>query len=968
MANGHAGVDKSSWVSQMLGATDSILAAAQNAEKTRRPTDTDGAWAIDEQKAMNRTLDSLRISQVTAALGELLSQICHLEGANDADLAETSAICRSVLPIIDSYAQAVGRFVGLQSSNHAQLANTAYKLATTLTTLCQKGFCTPSDKSDKNDSSEGNVESGTGLGDGEGAEDISKDVAPDEDLSELAQEAKREQQSGEEIEDQKDAVDMADEDLEGEMGDAPDAEDNEDGDGSGDEADQKGEMDEESGEVDDNGPSAVDEKMWDSGKDESQREKESDEAKGQANENDAAAGKKESEAQEGEEQVLDEGEDAGVGAESEEVQKETAEQMDPHTRDEENLDLPEDMAMDQKKGGESDGSDLESIASDAEARSEAGQDGEMDERDDGSREGEEDADQDEADKAEAGEEDPNDDAGSDMLMQDDKPQDSSMDPQSNAAVPPEGGSGPDQAENYEQREGQGMATGRESAEQQNEEETEDPEAKGAGASGETSTGGDEMKQEDKLPFKQIGDALHEWYKQNADIQQARQPQQSQDVRPQAEQPASKQFEHLPNEDAEADTQALGTASAEQSMALDKDQALSVNEDEQPEQLPFQDGPEDDNEQQDEGSKPEPAQFEPSDSLRHQTQSNAFVGEPTDGDVEMADDSTMSEQDEVDDVDQQLLDTHISHEDNDTEEMSLESARQAWTTHEESTRNLSLLLTEHLRLILQPTQATKMRGDFRTGKRLNIKRIIPYIASSYKRDKIWMRRSVPSKRAYQVMLAIDDSKSMLESESRHLAFETLAMITRSLSMLEVGDMSVVGFGEEVKVAHDFGSPFTSEAGAEIFKRLTFAQNRTDVRKLLQESIELFRAARLRASGSASDLWQLQLIVSDGICEDHASIRQLVRQAHEERIMIVFVVIDAGAAQQAQRQASAKQSILDLQSAEFGKDDKGEMQLKMVKYLDTFPFRYYLIVRDVQELPGVLAGALRQWFAEVVETGG
>jgi midasin len=41
--------------------------------------------------------------------------------------------------------------------------------------------------------------------------------------------------------------------------------------------------------------------------------------------------------------------------------------------------------------------------------------------------------------------------------------------------------------------------------------------------------------------------------------------------------------------------------------------------------------------------------------------------------------------------------------------------------------------------------------------------------------------------------------------------------------------------------------------------------------------------------------------------------------------------------------------------------------MVKYLDTFPFRYYLIVRDVQELPGVLAGALRQWFAEVVESG-
>jgi midasin len=38
------------------------------------------------------------------------------------------------------------------------------------------------------------------------------------------------------------------------------------------------------------------------------------------------------------------------------------------------------------------------------------------------------------------------------------------------------------------------------------------------------------------------------------------------------------------------------------------------------------------------------------------------------------------------------------------------------------------------------------------------------------------------------------------------------------------------------------------------------------------------------------------------------------------------------------------------------------------LDSFPFGYYLVVRDVRELPGVLAGALRQWFAEVVETQG
>jgi len=31
------------------------------------------------------------------------------------------------------------------------------------------------------------------------------------------------------------------------------------------------------------------------------------------------------------------------------------------------------------------------------------------------------------------------------------------------------------------------------------------------------------------------------------------------------------------------------------------------------------------------------------------------------------------------------------------------------------------------------------GDFKSGKRLNLKKIIGYIASNYNKDKIWLRR-------------------------------------------------------------------------------------------------------------------------------------------------------------------------------------------------------------------------------------
>src|SRR5205823_3454979 len=158
--------------------------------------------------------------------------------------------------------------------------------------------------------------------------------------------------------------------------------------------------------------------------------------------------------------------------------------------------------------------------------------------------------------------------------------------------------------------------------------------------------------------------------------------------------------------------------------------------------------------------------------------------------------------EIDEVDDQLSSIHLNIDVPNSQQRSFEEARALWTYYESRTRELSLSLTEQLRLILAPTLATKMRGDFRTGKRLNIKRIIPYIASQYKRDKIWMRRSVPSKRSYQIMIAIDDSSSMGESGSAALAFETLALVSKSLSMLEVGEICVVGFGEVVQVAHPF----------------------------------------------------------------------------------------------------------------------------------------------------------------------
>merc|ERR1719320_922364 len=108
--------------------------------------------------------------------------------------------------------------------------------------------------------------------------------------------------------------------------------------------------------------------------------------------------------------------------------------------------------------------------------------------------------------------------------------------------------------------------------------------------------------------------------------------------------------------------------------------------------------------------------------------------------------------------------------------------------------LSHQLCEQLRLILEPTKASKLQGDFRTGKRLNMRKIIPYIASQFKKDKIWLRRVKPNKREFQIAVALDDSSSMADNKSRTLALSSLNTLSSALALLEAGQLGVLRFGK------------------------------------------------------------------------------------------------------------------------------------------------------------------------------
>ncbi|XP_010261987.1 PREDICTED: midasin isoform X2 [Nelumbo nucifera] len=281
-----------------------------------------------------------------------------------------------------------------------------------------------------------------------------------------------------------------------------------------------------------------------------------------------------------------------------------------------------------------------------------------------------------------------------------------------------------------------------------------------------------------------------------------------------------------------------------------------------------------------------------------------------------------------------------------------NASALWRRYELLTTRLSQELAEQLRLVMQPTLASKLQGDYKTGKRINMKKVIPYIASHYRKDKIWLRRTRPNKRDYQVVVAVDDSRSMSESRCGDVAIEALVTVCRAMSQLEVGKMAVTSFGKKgnIRVLHDFDQPFTGEAGVKMISSLTFKQENTiadepmvDLLKYLNNMLDA-AVANARLPSGQNPLQQLILIIADGRFHEKESLKRCVRDVLSRKRMVAFLLLD-----------SPEESIMDLMEASF----KGE-KITFSKYLDSFPFPYYIILKNIEALPRTLADLLRQWF--------
>ncbi|KIY74066.1 P-loop containing nucleoside triphosphate hydrolase protein [Cylindrobasidium torrendii FP15055 ss-10] len=927
----------------------------------------------------------------------VFASLTHVAFASVIQVPERFSSLQRFLPFVEQYFALATDQLTLHAHWMKSLFKLSFVLCSLLRSLATEGFCKPPDSEDTGDG--GAAESmteGLGMGEGTGDKNVSNEIEEEHQVEGL----KGEENPDGEAEGGEDdnAIEMAD-DVGGDMQDVPD-EGSQSGDQSDEEEKDEDEMDEQIGDLDASDPDAVDEKLW--GDEQGPEESAKDEKTDKDHSTEQQAGESEVVAKEGEktddkekeqseqERKADEMDDEGVPEEQapeEQDPQASGAPMDDHVPEADTLDLPDDMDLGLEPDGDAKDQDDDADMVEDEDVPEDGAMEDSNVDDSTSAEENDGKDADGQAQPETGDDDMGGDDGQQGLAEtapeDDKTADDADD---GAIAPPDIGMGDDSAQVDQMRNehaeegasgeardslGAGNAMNQDPANQhsampdqpQPDQLTEPFDAQaeagedGAGTHlGQLSQGQKQGQAETQSdPRRSIGDALKEAHQTFNEILQSQRQERPSDP---SESQMAEQLEHIHPDDNASDMQALAPAEDEQTARL-RDLKLIDEEAAPQEDMPMDvDAPEPAQEVPRNQRAKEEKTGEAKSERPEEGRESAIVNQPTGtsssvntsgakGDVEMA------ETPPSEDVELAMRRWQESG-------APVEGAEGIWRLYENLTHDLAYALCEQLRLILEPTLATRLKGDYRTGKRLNMKKIIPYIASDYTKDKIWLRRTRPSQREYQILIALDDSRSMSESHSVHLAYQTMTLVSKALTRLEAGDIGIARFGQTVDIIHGFtDGPFTDQTGTRVVNAFQFDQKATNVLSLVDRSLQVLEQAReRRSSGSAAaaDLWQLEVIISDGICQDHERLRSVLRKAEEQRVMIVFIIIDSLDAQQG--------SIFTMKQVDMQTVD-GRMEMKLNRYLDTFPFEYYVVLRDVEALPEVLSTTLKQFFERVSE---
>jgi midasin len=236
----------------------------------------------------------------------------------------------------------------------------------------------------------------------------------------------------------------------------------------------------------------------------------------------------------------------------------------------------------------------------------------------------------------------------------------------------------------------------------------------------------------------------------------------------------------------------------------------------------------------------------------------------------------------------------------------------------------------------------------------MKKVISFIASHYRNDKIWLRRTLPSKRDYKILIAIDDTLSMKENNLGFFSLEAMIALTEALNKLEVGKVAVARIRDRMDLLHGFDDNYTSERAGFIVSQFEFAHcAQTSADHAMANFVcDANKLLDMQNHGNSVVNCPFVIVLSDGRFNKE-NVRRYIREAKEKRYLFIFIVLDKP---KILENGKIESGIMSLRSAV--KNEQGS--IKLVPYLKDFPFDYYCIVQDTHQLPNALGTILVQWY--------
>src|SRR6266516_819161 len=163
---------------QLSKLIDVILVSIQNLSKylhTIPQTTDETSWLIQEDINLSNGIKSLHIPSISALLREAFTKLACLELDEPYISSVSMSLVAMALPIVQQYANIARDRIVQYAKHHLSTSRLSYVLAKNFVQIASQGFCTPQEESEAQEGMSEKLEAGTGLGEGEGAENISKD-------------------------------------------------------------------------------------------------------------------------------------------------------------------------------------------------------------------------------------------------------------------------------------------------------------------------------------------------------------------------------------------------------------------------------------------------------------------------------------------------------------------------------------------------------------------------------------------------------------------------------------------------------------------------------------------------------------------------------------------------------------------------------------------------------------------------